>query len=407
MKDWLTVFIVILILVILADGIRRMRLARRDKIRMSRNVYKGKNGGGEKDDFFTSELPNGGARVISNRETRFTPPPVNKASSKKSKPSEKPKAEHHQPQQASLNLDESVPMLMESVEEPTSRKSAPLEQGIQAAQAALNRSFSKLQAGLERKPLDDEERIEPTFSSASDSEQGYSEQAYTEDDDAYAEDDDAYEGDDEDDNYAGDDYTEDDYNEDASEEEDYDEDDYEDDYPEHDYHHDDDQEQASASPTPVTAPQSSAAKARPLQEPEEVLIVNIMTRGEHFHGDALLDVVLGCGLRFGDMDIFHRYSDGKGEGELLFSMANMVKPGTFDLDAMDEFTTPGVSLFMTLPLKADSLQSFELMLDAARRIAEALNGELKDENRSVMTRQTLEHCRERIREFERRRRLVH
>ena len=49
------------------------------------------------------------------------------------------------------------------------------------------------------------------------------------------------------------------------------------------------------------------------------------------------------------------------------------------------------------------MQSFELMVDAARTIAETLGGELKDEQRSVMTRQTIEHCRERIRDFERRR----
>ena len=101
------------------------------------------------------------------------------------------------------------------------------------------------------------------------------------------------------------------------------------------------------------------------------------------------------------MDIFHRHSDAKGDGALLFSMANMVKPGTFDLDAMDEFETPGVSLFMTLPIDADSMQSFELMVDTAHAIAEGLNGELKDEQRSAMTRQTLEHCRQRIRDFER------
>jgi len=33
-----------------------------------------------------------------------------------------------------------------------------------------------------------------------------------------------------------------------------------------------------------------------------------------------------------------------------------------------------------------------------------LGGELRDEHRSVMTSQTIEHCRQRIREFERKRR---
>src|SRR5690606_16085231 len=128
--------------------------------------------------------------------------------------------------------------------------------------------------------------------------------------------------------------------------------------------------EAPSSASQVTSPSSEYAA----NEPEEVLIINIMaSKGENFRGDALLEILLECGMRFGDMNIFHRYSDKKGEGALLFSLANMVKPGTFDLDTMDEFETPGVSLFMTLPIKADSMQSFELMVDTARTIADELN----------------------------------
>jgi cell division protein ZipA len=40
------------------------------------------------------------------------------------------------------------------------------------------------------------------------------------------------------------------------------------------------------------------------------------------------------------------------------------------------------------------------MLAAAASIKVALDGEFKDENRSVFTRQTVEHCRQRIQDFE-------
>lgn len=180
--------------------------------------------------------------------------------------------------------------------------------------------------------------------------------------------------------------------EDYDQEEDYDEDYEGDEYSEENYSNEASQSSASAQHLSEKQP----------AEPEEVLIINVMAhKGETFNGGDLLDVILKCGMRYGSMDIFHRHSDTKGEGALLFSMVNMVKPGTFDLDAMDEFETPGVSLFMTLPINADSMQSFDLMADTARVIAETLNGELKDEQRSVMTRQTIEHCRQRIRDFER------
>ena len=135
---------------------------------------------------------------------------------------------------------------------------------------------------------------------------------------------------------------------------------------------------------------------------EEVLVINVMApAGTFLAGEALLDVVLSCGMRFGDMNIFHRHETESGEGPILFSMANMVKPGFFNLNEMDVFETPGVSLFMSLPMNGDSLQAFDLMAQTAHSLQVELGGELKDENRSVMTQQTLEHSRQRIREFER------
>ena len=84
----------------------------------------------------------------------------------------------------------------------------------------------------------------------------------------------------------------------------------------------------------------------------------------------------------------------------MFSMANMVKPGTFDVSQMEEFTTPGVSFFLQLPNSLGNMKCFEQMLNAANAIKQTLNGDLKDENRSVITRQTIEHCRQRIQDFE-------
>ncbi|BFM16009.1 cell division protein ZipA [Maricurvus nonylphenolicus] len=137
-------------------------------------------------------------------------------------------------------------------------------------------------------------------------------------------------------------------------------------------------------------------------EAEEVIILNVMAReGQRMAGNALLEVLLECGMRYGDMQIFHFHQQENGEGPILFSLANMVVPGTFDLSAMDNFATPGVSLFLTLPVAGSSMQAFDAMLHTAQSLCDNLGAELKDENRSVMTGQTIEHCRQRISEFER------
>ena len=102
------------------------------------------------------------------------------------------------------------------------------------------------------------------------------------------------------------------------------------------------------------------------------------------------------------LDIFHRHESMAGHGEVLFSMANGVKPGTFDLDDIDLFTTRAVSFFLGLPGPRHPKQAFDVMIAAARKLAHELDGELKDDQRSVMTAQTIEHYRQRITDFERR-----
>ena len=155
-----------------------------------------------------------------------------------------------------------------------------------------------------------------------------------------------------------------------------------------------------------SAPGVSAVEVKeqqPQQAAEEVLVISVISRDPAgFKGPALLQNILESGLRFGEMDIFHRHESMAGNGEVLFSMANAVKPGVFDLDDIDLFSTPAVSFFLGLPGPRHPKQAFDVMVAAARKLSQELNGELKDDQRSVLTAQTIEHYRQRIVEFERR-----
>lgn len=150
-------------------------------------------------------------------------------------------------------------------------------------------------------------------------------------------------------------------------------------------------------------PTQRVTEDKDLPPVEEVLVISVICRDEGgFKGPALLQNILESGLRFGEMDIFHRHESMAGNGEVLFSMANAVKPGVFDLDDIDHFSTRAVSFFLGLPGPRHPKQAFDVMVAAARKLAHELNGELKDDQRSVMTAQTIEHYRQRIVEFERR-----
>ncbi|GAA5442209.1 cell division protein ZipA [Microbulbifer sp. NBRC 101763] len=140
---------------------------------------------------------------------------------------------------------------------------------------------------------------------------------------------------------------------------------------------------------------------------DEVLVINVMApEGDYFEGNDLLRVMVASGMRFGEMNIFHYHEGGGADGAVIFSLANIVVPGVFDLAQMEEFATPGVSLFLALPVEGEAIKAFDQLLSTAYTIAKLLGGELKDENRSVFTAQTAEHYRQRVMEYQRRRALA-
>ena len=143
------------------------------------------------------------------------------------------------------------------------------------------------------------------------------------------------------------------------------------------------------------------------QEPMDVLVLNVVSEeGTELDGASLLPLLLTLGFKFGDMNIFHRHVDAAGQGAVLFSLANMVKPGVFDIDNMEQFTTTGISLFMTLPHDNGNMETFNMMLNAAAKIAEEFNGQVLDGNRSTLTKQSTQLYVQRIRDIERKLLLV-
>ncbi|ATZ74010.1 cell division protein ZipA [Idiomarina sp. X4] len=134
-------------------------------------------------------------------------------------------------------------------------------------------------------------------------------------------------------------------------------------------------------------------------EPEEVIALHV--KGS-VQGALLLQMMTELGCKFGDLGIFHRYENTAGTGELIFSVANMFNPGTFDLDNLENFETDGVAFFMTLPMKFDGQQAFNMMLNAAKKLAtEIPQGQVLDGQRQLLTRQSIHEARQTIREFER------
>jgi cell division protein ZipA len=141
-------------------------------------------------------------------------------------------------------------------------------------------------------------------------------------------------------------------------------------------------------------------------EPQVIALSVVMPANQQMLGAALLPSLLTLGLKYGEMNIFHRHQDNAGNGDVTFSLANMMKPGSFELDSMETFATVGVSLFMMLPNNGDSLVVYDQMLNAAKQLAQEFGAQLLDDKRNVMTPQTEQHYISKIREFDRQSHLV-
>jgi len=153
----------------------------------------------------------------------------------------------------------------------------------------------------------------------------------------------------------------------------------------------------------TAAPSSRVTAQLPRDVQPEVFMLNVVARhASGFRGDDILHILLACDLRFGDMSFFHRHEQEAGRGPIQFSVANMMQPGVFDIDNMSDFNTPGLVFFVTLPGPEDMMKAFDYMLETAQAVARNLEGDVLDETRSVLTRQTLEHSRQQIRDLERR-----
>lgn len=117
----------------------------------------------------------------------------------------------------------------------------------------------------------------------------------------------------------------------------------------------------------------------------------------NFDGDTVLQILDAYGLKFGEMNLFHRYEEADGSGPLLFSVMRYAeKDGTqpFDLQTLSDETVDGLTFFLPLPHPKASA-GIGAMLSMSGSMARDLNATIYDENFELLDRQG----RETIREF--------
>ena len=128
--------------------------------------------------------------------------------------------------------------------------------------------------------------------------------------------------------------------------------------------------------------------------PESLLIIlYIMSpKGHVFTGEGIHAVMTSAGLKHGEHKIYHYMQDN----QAVFSIASAVEPGFFELSQLKSISTPGLALFLQLPGPLECRKALNSLLEIGKRLADALSGDLCDENRSILTQQTISHIKDKV-----------
>ena len=123
--------------------------------------------------------------------------------------------------------------------------------------------------------------------------------------------------------------------------------------------------------------------------------------GQVLRGPDIVVAAEKAGLSYGYMSIFHRLVDGHADSSPIFSVANIKKPGSFEMSDIQSMETPAIAFFLTLPAPIAALDAWEKLLPTAQRMAELLDGVVLDESRNALGRQRISHIRDDLRAYDR------
>ncbi|PZQ20978.1 MAG: cell division protein ZipA, partial [Stenotrophomonas acidaminiphila] len=92
--------------------------------------------------------------------------------------------------------------------------------------------------------------------------------------------------------------------------------------------------------TPVAGVESDLGK-RPNQDFDKIVSLYVAAKaGQVLRGEDIVVAAEKTGLTFGHMNVFHRLVEGHPERGPVFSMANIMQPGSFDMANIRTLETP-------------------------------------------------------------------
>lgn len=161
-------------------------------------------------------------------------------------------------------------------------------------------------------------------------------------------------------------------------------------------------EEPAVEQTPLTEPEAATGQApgtSPGEEVDDVVAVYVLGTEENpIKGEQILSASYALKLEHGEMYIFHRYSEDRNR-KILFSMANVLEPGWFDIEKINQIETRGVSFFMQVNLVDNPSRVLDDMLICAHSMATMMGAKLCNPHREPLDEAYTNGLRERVRKL--------
>ncbi len=120
---------------------------------------------------------------------------------------------------------------------------------------------------------------------------------------------------------------------------------------------------------------------------------------EAYSGNAIQAAAQAAELVLSAHQVYQCWGEGE-HSSPLFSLANLLEPGSLDFSAEEDVAIPGLCLMLRLPGPHPGAEAFEKMLACGQGLVERLGGTLCNDRRIDLTPQYLNHLREQILVFD-------
>ncbi|QIW15590.1 cell division protein ZipA [Pasteurellaceae bacterium RH1A] len=146
-----------------------------------------------------------------------------------------------------------------------------------------------------------------------------------------------------------------------------------------------------AKPEAVVAPEVHLEPEVPMQAVENepnlanqtLMLYMVAPENQAFSGEVVVAQLEAMGFQYDtEYQIFHRHID-TAASPVIFSVANMLQPGIFDLNTLHRFSTVGLVFFMNVPSSGNDQANLRLMINTVENLAQNLGGFVLDENRQL------------------------